>query len=74
LAAVDGLRKAGLLVNDALVLVDRLEGAKRNLADQKVRLNAFMDIRELAGSLFEKKAIPKRDYDAVMKQMEGSLA
>jgi orotate phosphoribosyltransferase len=74
LAAVDGLRKSGLLVNDALVLIDRLEGGRRNLADQKVRLNAFMDIRELAGSLFDKKAIPKKDYEAVLKQMENNVA
>jgi orotate phosphoribosyltransferase len=74
LAAVEGLRKAGLLVNDAAVLVDRVEGGKRNLADQKVRLNAFMDVKELVGLLFERKLVPKRDYEAVMKQMEGNAA
>lgn len=70
LGAVEGLRKAGCVVNDAAVLVDRLEGGKASLAAQKVRLNAFMDISELVGSLFEMKLIPKKDYDAVMKQME----
>ena len=72
MASVEGLRKASCVVNDAAVLVDRLEGGKGNLAAQKVRLNAFMDIRELVGSLFEEKMVPKRDYDAVMRQMEDA--
>jgi orotate phosphoribosyltransferase len=59
------------VIKDALVLVDRLEGGKANLAASGVRLNAFVDVRELAEILFDGKRITKADYQAVLKQMES---
>jgi orotate phosphoribosyltransferase len=74
IGAVDALRKGGCVVKDAVVLVDRLEGGKANLAAHAVRLSSFLDVRELVGSLHARKMITKRDYEAVMKQVEDSAA
>lgn len=74
IAAVDALRKGGSVVKDAVVLVDRLEGGKANLAARGVRLSPFIEVKEIVGSLHAKKMITKRDYEAVMKQVEDSAA
>jgi orotate phosphoribosyltransferase len=71
LSAVEALRKAGCVVKDAIVLVDRLEGGKANLAKAEVRLNPFADVKELVETLFVQKKVTKGDYQAVLKQMEG---
>lgn len=68
--AVEGLRKVGCVVKEAAVLVDRLEGGKENLAAQGVRLSAFIDVIDLVGSLYTRKMIPKKDYEAVLKQVD----
>jgi orotate phosphoribosyltransferase len=71
MSAVEALRKSGCIVKEALVLVDRLEGGKSNLAAHGVRLNAFADVKELVEILFGGKKITKADYQAVVRQMEG---
>lgn len=69
-SAVEALRNAGCTVSDALVLVDRLEGGKTNLAKVGVKLRSFADIRELVETLHQEKKVTKGDYQAVLKQME----
>lgn len=71
LSAVEALRRAGCVADDALVLVDRLEGGKANLARSGVKLASFIDVKELVETLYEKKKVTKQDYQAVVKQMEG---
>ncbi len=71
LSTVEALRKAGCTVEDALVLVDRLEGGKARLAASGVRLSSFVDVAELVETLFSGKRITKADYQAVLKQTEG---
>ena len=70
-SAVEALRRAGCVVKEAMVLVDRLEGGKANLATAGVRLGSFVDIRELVGTLYDRKKVTKGDYEAVLKQMGG---
>jgi len=74
LSAVEALRKSGCVVKDAVVLVDRLEGAKAILARNGVKLWAFADIKELVETLYDAKKITKADLQAVLKQMEGARA
>ncbi len=71
LSAVEALRVAGCVVEEALVLVDRLEGGEARLAASGVKLSSFVDVKELVGTLFDSKKITKADYQAVLKQMEG---
>lgn len=68
-SAVEALRKSGCIVKDALVLVDRLEGGKANLAAAGVRLSSFTDVKDLVETLYGEKRITKADYEAVLKQM-----
>ena len=70
-SAVGALRNAGCAVDNALVLVDRLEGGKANLEKAGVKLSSFADIRELVETLHQQKKVTKGDYQAVLKQMEG---
>lgn len=69
ISAVEALRKGGCVVKEAVVLVDRLEGGKANLAAIGVGLNAGADIKELVEILFGAKRITKGDYEAVIKQI-----
>ncbi len=71
-SAVGALRKSGCVVSDALVLVDRLEGGKANLAKEGVKLSSFTDVKDLVETLFGEKRITKADYQAVVKQMGSS--
>ena len=67
--AVEALRKAGCVVKEAMVLVDRLEGGKANLSAAGVRLSAFTHVKELVETLYTSKKVTKGDYEAVLKQM-----
>jgi orotate phosphoribosyltransferase len=69
-SAVEALRKAGCVVKDALVLVDRQEGGKANIAAAGVRLSSFVDVGTLVEILFEGKRITKANYEAVIKQLQ----
>ena len=70
ISAVEALRNSGCVVKDAVVLVDRLEGGRANLAKVGVRLGAFAAIKELVETLHQQKKVTKGDYEAVLKQME----
>jgi orotate phosphoribosyltransferase len=74
ISAVEALRKAGCVVKDALVLVDRLEGGKENLAAEGVALGAFADIMELVQTLHGERKVTKGDLEAVLKQMGSGRA
>lgn len=73
LSAVEALRGAGCVVENAIVLLDRLEGGKESLAGSGVKLLAFADVSELAMTLYDLKKVTKGDYGAVLKQMEERL-
>lgn len=74
ISAVEALRRSGCTVEDALVLVDRLEGGKENLARSGVKLSAFADVRELVETLYQERRVTKADYQAVLRQMESGRA
>jgi orotate phosphoribosyltransferase len=74
ISAVEALRRSGCTVEDALVLVDRLEGGKENLARSGVKVSAFFDVKELVETLYQGKRVTKADYQAVLRQIEGGGA
>ena len=69
-AAAEALRRAGCVVKDAVVLVDRLEGGKGRLAAGGVRLTPFLDVKELAETLHANGKVTKADLQAMLKQIE----
>jgi orotate phosphoribosyltransferase len=68
--AAEALRKAGCVVGEAVVLVDRLEGGRAKLRATGVRLSAFTDVRGLVQTLYDKKKITKAGWQSVQRQME----
>jgi orotate phosphoribosyltransferase len=72
ISAVDSLRKEGCIVSDALVLVDRLEGGTRNLAEKGVKLKTYATIRELLDLAFKERRVTKKDYQSVLRQLGGT--
>ena len=71
LLAVGALRRAGCRVDDALVLVDRMEGGASNLLEKGVRLHSFATVRELVDVIYRSKQVTKREYSAVLRQVES---
>jgi len=69
--AANALRCEGATVNDALVLIDREEGAKKNLAKVEITLHCLMGIREAVKILYDLDAIDKEQLTAILKQVKG---
>ena len=67
--AVEALRKAGCVVKNVMVLVDRLEGGKATLDAVGVKLKSFTDIKDLVGTLYAQEKVTKGDYEGVLRQM-----
>ena len=67
--AVESLRAEGSRVRDAIVLIDRLEGGKENLAKLGVRLHRFSTVLELSEVLYEKAIIEEAQLRAVKEQV-----
>ncbi len=67
--AVTTLREGGLVVTDALVLVDRLEGAGARLSEFGVKLRSFVTFEDLAAAMQEHGRTSE-----VHALMEGRLA
>ncbi len=69
--SVGTLRNYGLVVTDALVLVDRLEGASSRLAGLGVKLTSFASIDDVAPSPKGDKRVPAGELGLALRS-EGS--
>ncbi|MEZ4553945.1 MAG: orotate phosphoribosyltransferase [Dehalococcoidia bacterium] len=71
---VTRLRRAGLRVHDALVLVDREQGAERRLESIGVRLYSILSIEVMLTYLHSASRLPEEDYRRAMHYLvrEGS--
>lgn len=58
----DNLRQAGLHVKDAVVLINREQGAARRLADVGVRLHPILTLEVLLTYLREQEHVPDDDF------------
>jgi orotate phosphoribosyltransferase len=63
------LRKAGAIISDAYVIVNRLDGAQDSLQQEKVKLHHILDILNIAKILAEAKLIDESVLDTVQKQV-----
>lgn len=71
-SAVGALRGSGFVVENAVVLVDRLEGASRSLDSAGVKLTSVVNVKELAEELYGPGLIGKEDYEAIMRQVSNA--
>ena len=69
--AVEAIRSNGGLVEYALVLIDRLEGAKDALKAHDVKLLSVAGINDIASILFESGMLEENVLKAVQKQFKG---
>ena len=64
------LRSAGLRVQDALVLVDREQGARRRLESLAIRLHPILTLEVLLTYLHEADRISDEDYQLSMRYLQ----
>ena len=72
LTATRAVRCEGGRVEDAVVLIDRREGAEGALLKEGVRLHSFTDISELSEILFDAGLLDSEQIRAIRKQMRGA--
>lgn len=65
------LKKAGAVISDAYVIVNRLEGAQESLEQEKVKLHHMLDILSVAKTLADSKLIDGSVLDRVQKQVSA---
>ena len=73
-SAAETLRAAGLAVHDVVVLVDRQQGGRTRLEENKLRLHAVMSIEELLQELKSADLIDQTTFAIVMEYLGGSIA
>ncbi len=72
LTATRAVRSEGGIVKDAVVLIDRREGAVRALLNECVKLHYFTDISELSEILFDAGLLDSEQIKAIREQMRGA--
>jgi len=68
--AAEAIRAEGGIVTDAMVLLDREEGGKENLAGHNVTLHYLLKMSEAAEKLYEMDAIKEDQYKLILKQVK----
>ncbi len=72
LSAVEAVEREGGKVASAVVLIDRLEGAREKLSRRGVALHAVTDMVELADMLFSMELISKENMKAIARSVGHS--
>jgi orotate phosphoribosyltransferase len=71
LSAADAIQDEGGRVSAAVVLIDRLEGAREMLSRRGIGLHAVTDVIELADALYSMELISKDNVKAITKSVGG---
>ncbi len=69
LSAADAIEDEGGKVTSAVVLIDRLEGARERLSKRGIALHAVTDMVELADTLYSMELISKENVKAITKSV-----
>lgn len=72
--AIAPLEEAGLRVQDIVVLIDREQGGREELAAHGYHLHAAFTLREMLDMLRAAGRIPERQYNAVMEFLASEAA
>jgi len=64
------VRSEGGIVTDAFVLLDREEGGRERLEENKIKVHSLFRISEIAKRLFEMNAISEEQLELILKQVK----
>ena len=67
--AIKSLTEVNVPVKEAYVIVDRMEGADKALAELGVKMHSILNILQIAKVLYEQKMIDREVLDKVKKQI-----
>jgi len=68
-SAAEAIEDEGGKVSSAVVLIDRLEGARERLSKRGIALHAVTDVVELADSLYSMELISKENVKAITRSV-----
>jgi len=68
---IDGIRAAGGKVEDAIIVLDREQGAKETMKQMGVNLHSLITLREILEYMKEEGTIDDSQYDKVMDYLGG---
>ena len=71
LSAAEAVQDEGGKVSSAVVLIDRLEGAREKLSKRGIALHAVSDVMELADTLYSMELITKDNLKAITRSVGG---
>ncbi len=71
LSAAERIEDEGGKVSAAVVLIDRLEGARERLSKRGITLHAVTDMMELADTLYSMELISKENLKMITKSVGG---
>lgn len=74
LNAAEALQAVGLVVRDAVVLVDREQGGWENLSSRGYRLHALLTLREILDTLHREGRISAQVYQTAKEYLETTRA
>jgi orotate phosphoribosyltransferase len=69
LNAVKALKDAKIAVDSAFIIINRLEGARKNLEKEKVKLYEITDILAISNALYAEKILNEQTLNRIKKQM-----
>jgi orotate phosphoribosyltransferase len=64
------IRSEGGVVKDAFVLLDREEGGRERLAEDKIKLHCLITISEASKNLYEMGVITEKELKIILKQVK----
>jgi len=69
LEAAEAIRAEGGIVDDAVVLLDRQQGAGENLQKKRMKLHTFTTMRRIADKLLNLGTIDERQHKEILGQI-----
>ena len=73
LSFIQGIRQAGGIVEDVVIVLDREQGGVEALAKEKVKLHSLITLKELLGYMQDKELIDEDQYTQIMSYLgQGS--
>ena len=69
LNGIKQLKDAGLSISDLYVIINRLEGADKVLADEGIRIHQLTDILEITNILFKEKLVSEEMLEKIKNQV-----